>query len=200
MYIHLIYNYYTLFWYRGGDCSTHLQKCQIFENFPKVGPTSRLSTGEVREPSGNYMKTQRGKQTSVPRSLENPYTWWTQTHSLLINLKCQWVPIYKTQVTNAIKITYPMKSQHITLKWLCYMITGLSVTKSRIATIIRHEKWMAMQNRWHLQAFSIIEIEVIKLSSFFLLVTLVYISFYVTVSQLNGTCTLRVLVIYLYQL
>ena len=50
---------------------------QIFENFLKVGPTSRLSTGEVREPSGNYMKIQRGKQTNVPRSLENPYTWWT---------------------------------------------------------------------------------------------------------------------------
>ena len=38
-----------------------------------------------------------------------------------------------------------MKSQQITLEWLCYM-TGPSLTNTHIANIIRHEKWRDMQN------------------------------------------------------
>lgn len=47
------------------------------------------------------------------------------------------------------------------------MIYSLTITKTRITTIIQDRKWTNIQNNYHLQAFNITKIEVIIMFSFF---------------------------------
>ena len=54
---------------------------------------------------------------------------------------------------------YPKKSQYISLSWLFEIIVrnySLTVSKTRIATIIGHEKGTDTKNNEYLQEFSII--------------------------------------------
>ena len=63
------------------------EKMRSFQNFSGVRPSSKFSTGEIREPTGETtkpieddMKIQRGDLTNILLWLKNIYTWFTQKH------------------------------------------------------------------------------------------------------------------------
>lgn len=88
-------------------------------------PGWRKSAQEIEQPL-NVKKTSQKSAFALRTANENQYT--------------------NHQVNNTIKNqTHPKTSQHTSMEWLHYMTVSLTVTKTRIATIVPQEKWKDLQ-------------------------------------------------------
>ena len=128
-----------------------------FQNFSGVRPSSKLSTEEIRKPTGDTTKPtgedkkiQRGELMNILHWLDNTYTWFTLKHiNGWVTFKCQKIlrkialaMISSLKVYNRIQYTnhhmnnavthqiYPRKSQYISLEQIFDMIYETKVSLS----------------------------------------------------------------------